>query len=462
MAFEDIYKSLLDDENNFFNSRDFGDSFQGADEGEDFLTSKEIVKMKEHPETNPGIQLPPGPVEIEETFGYFKRYNTRREHKYTETEMKEIRESCVNTIVHDYSEHDEYHMSDEERARNDSLQELNLKLGSLKRIYRKVDQYIEAMRVVVEAWELLEKKENYLHSSDEFFRLVSCGKIYHNRIPMPKLKGMDKYNIDMIIKYISNPELDPKDLVPIKEEKRDPWYDQFLSEEDGDYETEEEMMERLLSPEEVDYILHNADNPPAFRVKDIKGKYIKGYDVRSFGRSNKKKMKKKERYIADGLHDILNKIQSNPNNRGYNNERSYLVTSSLFEPPKKENNIWDEMRFEGSWADDDAVFLYDIAVREELMKELTPGNSYVTYADRELQKFFKTLEENGVNVIELRRKMNMSDEKVQAAETKKQKKENRKIESAILQRISKLNESPKFKKMAAKAEAAINEQIKEY
>jgi len=58
--------------------------------------------------------------------------------------------------------------------------------------------------------------------------------------------------------------------------------------------------------------------------------------------------------------------------------------------------------------------------------------------------------------------MNMSDEKAKAAETKKERKENRKIESAILQRISKLNESPKFKKMVAKAEAAINEQIKEY
>lgn len=279
---------------------------------------------------------------------------------------------------------------------------------------------------------------------------------------MPKLKGIDKYDMDTIIKYISNPELDPKDLVPTKEEKRDSWYDQFLKEESGeDYETEEEMMERLLSPEEVQYIIDNADNPPEFKVKDIKPKFIRGYDRRTFGKT-KHKMNKKERYSADSIHDILNKIQSNPNNRGSESNRSYLVTNSMFEPPKKEKDIWDDLRFDGSWADDDAVFLYDIAVREELMNQRVPGNAYVTYGDRELNNFFKVLEENGVNVIELRRKMNMSSDEMKAAETKKEKKENRKIESAILQRISKLNQSPKFKKMAAKAEKEINEQIKDY
>lgn len=456
----DIYQGLLDQESSFFSSLEFGDEYAGADEGEDFLTSKEIVKLKEHPETNPGIVLPDGPVEIEETFQHFKRYSTRREHKYTEKEMNEIRESCIHTIVHDFSEFDEYHMSDEERARHDSLQELGIKINSLKRIYRKVDQYIEAMRIVVEAWEILEKKENFLHTPDEFFSLVSSGRIYHNRILMPKLKGMNKYNIDTIIKYISNPELDPKDLVPTKESKRDSWYDQFIEEEE-DYETEEEMMERLLSPEEVQFIIDNADNPPAFQVRDIKPKYIRGYDRRSFGKP-KKKMKKKERYTAESVHDILNKIQSNPDNRGQEMNRSFLVTNSLFEPQKKEKDIWDNLRFDGSWADDDAVFLYDLAVREELMKEHIPGNAYVTFADREVSKFFKILEENGVNVIELRRKMNMTDDSLKAQTTKKERKENKKRESAILQRISKLNESPKFKKLAAKAEEDINNQLKDY
>lgn len=459
----DIFSELLDQENEYYNARDFGSEYSGpADEGEDFFTSKEIVKMKEHPETNPGIDLPSGPVEIEEELGHFKRYTTKRQHKYTETEMKAIEASCVNTIVHDYSEHDKYHLSDEERARNDSLQELSIKLSSLKRIYRKVDEYVEAMRVVVEAWELLERKENYLHTQEEFFKLVSEGKIYHNNIIMPKFKGKGKYNMDTIIKYISNPELDPKDLVPLKDEQHDPWYDQFLAEENGEAETKEETMERLLSPDEVQFIIDNADNPPQFKVKDIQSKYIKGYDVRQFrSGKRKKKISKKDKYTMESVHDILTKLQANPNNRSSDN-RSYLVTNSLFEPEKRERSVWDDMRYEGSWTDKGALFLYDIAVREELMRQHIPGNSYKTFADRELNEFFKVLESNGVSVIELRRNMNMEPDKLSAAETKREKKQNRKIESSVLQRLTKLNNNPKFKKLVAKAEKAVNEQIKEY
>lgn len=282
---------------------------------------------------------------------------------------------------------------------------------------------------------------------------------------MPKLKGIDKYNIDTIIRYISNEDLDPKDLVPLKETRRDPWYDQFADDSDEDVETEEEEMMRLLSPEEAKYITDNEENPPEIEVKELKYKYVKGYDRKGFkSKKEKKKLKKKERYTTDSVHDILNKIQSNPNNRGgdYNYNRSFLVTNSMFERPKEERSIWDDLRYEGSWTDDDALYLYDLGVKEELMKQKVPGNSYVSYADRDIGRFFKILEENNMNVVELRRRMNMTSENLQARESNKKKKENKKIESAILQRITKLNDNPKFKKLAEKAEKAINKQISEY
>lgn len=452
VLFDDYYGDNSAYSNNYRRNYD-------ADEEEDFITSKDIVKkMQENPDDDTLPNIPKKPIEIEEEL-YFKRFNNGKKHKYTQKELDKMRESCKSTIVHDYSEFDIYHISDEERAKNDTLVELGVKLGSLKRIYRKIDQYIEAMRVVVQAWELLEEKENYIHTEDEFYRLVSEGRIYNNRILMPKFKGIEKYNIDTIIKYISNPELDPKDLVPQSQlNSVDDW---FM--EDEDDESEEDMMHRLLSPEEVQFILDNADNPPDLQVENVKYKNIKGYENNRVTKKKNKNKSKKEKYYIDNLHDILKVIQKNPNNReedyGY---RSWLVTSNMFEQQKEEKDVFDNLFFDGSWANDDDLFLYDLAVNEELALQHAPGDRYITNMDKDLRDFFAIMESNGMNVVELRRRMNMSDELDKKKETKKEKKNNKKIEAALVQRITKLNDNPKFKKLINKAEKAINEQIENY
>lgn len=452
VLFDDYYGDNSAYSNNHQRTYDAGDE-------EDFVTSKDIVKkMQENLDDNTLPNIPKKPIEIEEEL-YFKRFNNGKKHKYTQKELDEMRESCKSTIVHDYSEFDIYHISDEERAKNDTLVELGVKLGSLKRIYRKVDQYIEAMRVVVQAWELLEEKENYIHTEDEFYRLVSEGRIYNNRILMPKFKGIEKYNIDTIIKYISNPELDPKDLVPQSQlNSVDDW---FM--EDEEDESEEDMMHRLLSPEEVQFILDNADNPPDLEVENVKYKNIKGYENNRITKKKNKNKSKKERYYIDNLHDILKVIQKNPNNReddyGY---RSWLITSNMFEQQKEEKDVFDNLYFDGSWANDDDLFLYDLAVNEELALQHAPGDRYITNMDKDLRDFFAIMESNGMNVVELRRKMNMSDDIDKKKETKKEKKNNKKIEAALVQRITKLNDNPKFKKLINKAEKAINEQIENY
>lgn len=496
-SIEEMYENLINGIDDF-NNDDFlsNDNLTGfdPDDVEDFTTSKELIKAKEDLEEKFGIVAEEHEIE-EDT--HFKIYNKRREHKYTETELAAIKESCIHTIVHDYGPNDFYHQTDEERAENDVLSEIGLKLGCLKRTYRKIDQYIEAMRVVVQAWELLERN-NYVHTSDEFFQLVASGTIVSNRIIMPKMKRIDRYNMDIIIKYISNPELDPSVLVPIKEEKKDfDLYDSFYVDVDTLKETDEkfnkyytefidkykeehpddedfdptdieaeaieyvreqielEEMERLLSPEEVEYINSHADNPEVIKVTPFKYKWIKGYNKRSF--SSSKKVKKKDKYIIQNIHEMLNKIQSNPNNHTEDYTRSYMLTDGMFEINKGEKDFWENLRFDGSWADDNDVFLYNLAVQEELLKQHPPKETYLTYGEKELATFFNILERNGVNVIELRRKMNCTQNDYDKEKSEKSKKENRKIESAIIQRISKLNENPKFKKIVNKAEKALNE-----
>lgn len=462
MSVEDMYRALLDDaaSNNDVDYGSRGRRYESEDETEEFLTSKEIIQTKEALEDRYGI-LPQGDGVIEEDV-HFKRYVKRRKHKYTEKEMAQIRESCIGSIVHDYGESDIYHLSDEERASRDILNELGMKLGGLKRTYRKVDQYIEAMRVVVQAWEMLEKKGNFIHSRDEFFQMVSEGRIVSNRIIMPKLKKMDAYNVDMIIKYISNPELDPSTLAPEVAEPRDSWYDSFLNDEE--YESDEDRMLRVLSPDEFEFLNEHRDDPPEIKVKDIKPSLIKGYDRRDFGRRSTKKKKgnKTQRYIEESLHDMLNRIQNNEINHSRDSTRSRMITHSMFEVDKPGKDVWDDLYFDGSWANDNDVYLYDLAVREELLKQHPVRQAYLTFADSELNEFFKILESNGINTIDLRRKMDCPVGGTTAIEEKRAKKANRKVESALIQKITALNNNSKFKKIVAKAENALNKQFNQY
>lgn len=460
-SIEEMYQALIE-------QTSFGEepesSFYDDDDCEDFLTSKEIVKTKNDLEERFGVDTSQnlGDSKIEEE-AYFKRYTKRREHKYTEKELEEIRKSCKLTIVHDYGISDRYHQSDEERASNDMLSDLSIKLQGLKRTYRKVDQYVEAMRVVVQAWEMLESKGNFMHTKEEFFKMVSEGRIVSNQIIMPKLKGMDKYNIDLIIKYISNPELNASDLAP--EPIKSDWDDWYL--DDEEIENLEEKMTRLLSPEDFAFIEEFQDNPPDIEVSDMKRKYIKGYNQRNYGFSrkrhkNKKKCNKQEIYIRDGLHEILNKIQlSQKAKYGYSTASS-LVTDDLFDTDKKHKTFWDDLYFDGSWSNDDDLFLYDLAIREEMLKQHVPGSGYVTYGDKELSTFFRILEDNGVNTIDLRRKMDCPTNGESKAEEAAKKKDNKKVEAALIQRITKLNQSDKFKKIVTKAEAALNKQLEDY
>jgi hypothetical protein len=418
--------------------------FSDDEDSEEFVTSTEIVKTKEKIEKSGGLTSDDDGV-IEEDF-HFKRYGKRREHKYTETEMAEIRNSCSRTIVHDYGDYDMYHISNEERSRNDQLAAISMKLGRLKRIYRKVDEYIEAMRIVFEAWSMLEKV-NYLHTREEFFQMVADGRIVSNRIIMPKLKGIDKYNMDIIINYISNPGLDASQLLPKKKERDyDSFYDDDCVEED-----EAETMIRLLSKEEAEYIINGTAEK--MEIGYIKDKYIKGYDKGKFGRKKKGKESKHDRHIREGLSQMLNKIQNGSHYK--ENGNSYAVTHSLFEPEKKEKSFWDELNFDGSWANEDDVRLFEIAANEEMMKQFSIKEKHLTYGDMELKRFFNVLEDNGVNVIELRKKINMVEEEDIHRKEKYARKEDKKLENSILQRITKLNRTPKFKKIVNKAEEAL-------
>ena len=130
----------------------------------------------------------------------------------------------------------------------------------------------------------------------------------------------------------------------------------------------------------------------------------------------------------------------------------------MFDTEKKPKDFWDDLVFDGSWADDAAVYMYDLISREELLKMRAPDEKYMTYGDIELNSFFQIAERNGINVIELRQKMEISDNTTlrESVELRESTKESKKLERDIIQRITKLNNDPKFKKLVDKSERALN------
>ena len=185
-------------------------------------------------------------------------------------------------------------------------------------------------------------------------------------------------------------------------------------------------------------------------IRDLKRKYIDGYDKRV----KKQKGKKSKREMLELSHHMLNVMQNSSYYREYG--ASYMLMTNLFEQEKRETSVFDKLRFNGSWADDDAVALYELQLHEEMMAEQVPGNRYQTYGDLALNQFFKTAEENGINVLELRRRMGQDEETINARQSKRERKENKKKESALIQRITELSKSKKFKRLVKKAENALN------
>ena len=116
---EEMYQELIEQAATFGEMINPGSQYlDDDDDSEDFMTSKEIIKTKEDIKEKFGIDDPINDGVIEEDV-HFKTYSKKYQHKYTDKEMEEIRKSCECTIVHDYGEHDIYHLSDEERAEND-------------------------------------------------------------------------------------------------------------------------------------------------------------------------------------------------------------------------------------------------------------------------------------------------------------------------------------------------------
>ena len=433
------------------------------EEMEMLKTTDEIEREKAAVEDKLGIK-PRGmkPADIEESLHFTRVAGERRFHKYTDEEMEEIRNGCLTVYVHDYGEHDYYHMSEEDRDRLDPLAPIRHKLGGLRRVYRQVDQYVKAMRIVYEAWGML-AEGNPLHTREEFFELVGKGKIVSQRLVTPKLKGFDKYNADVIMQYISDTELDPEDLIPNENTLEDQYYR-------SSYDPEE-AMSIMLDPDELNHIIAYEGGfaePSTIYSETLSRKLLRRYDDSlnskwAINLTSKKKKKKKKKdktreHIQEITSGMLKKIQAESYQKTYT--YTFGLTENFFAVDNRPT-ILDGPLFEGSWANDDHVRLLGIATNEDHMAEAVPGVSYLTNNDQHLQQFFKSMENHGVNTLDLRRRIGNDPDDYVKKHQEATKKDNKKLETRIVDRIKKLSEDPKFAKLVKKSEKALEKYNKE-
>lgn len=401
------------------------------DDSEAFILSEERKEDKDDNDSG-NIKNKKSNNEIEESF-VFKLYNKDRVRKFSEKQMEEIRNSCKDVIVHDYHMNDWYHMSDDDRERNDMLFELNQKLGSIRRVYSKVDDYIRAMRIVYSAWNILAEKE-YLYNRKEFFKLVSNGNIMCNRIIQPKLKHINQYNIDTIIAYISDDRLDPSDLV--------------IDDDDNLLDELDDLPDNwLLSEDEIEMI--NSEIKTKMKLEVIDSKIISGLVGSWINRRNKVKLNKHDKNIRKMYRGLLQKISESGmfNNRNYS-YTSY-VTEDIFDIQDKDDNI---NVYRGSWANDEMLRLHELSVEQKQMEEITNQYASITRGDDAYNAFFKILERHDIDTLTLRRNMQIGHNKDTKRDTKKIRRINKQHERRTLDRIIKLSNSPKFKKLIDKAE----------
>lgn len=171
------------------------------------LDDEEKKKKRVHPERE-------DPNDVTKYVSYRPRHHERARIRLTEKEIEDRRKLYSQVVVHDFG--DSYHMSEEEREKNNQWYRLSRELSQVKSQYKRLDKFILAYRKVLSVVKIIAEK-NIVMSSDKFVKKVIAGDIRINGVKFPKLlmpkKKRKEMNWDLITQYIVNEKLDPMELM---------------------------------------------------------------------------------------------------------------------------------------------------------------------------------------------------------------------------------------------------------
>lgn len=216
---------------------------------------------------------------------------------------EKVKATFDHVVVHEFD--DEYHRTEEERKAKNAYYETFKRLKKAKRTYRRIDEYVEVMRIALECLNAV-AENNGIYDPDEFKKMFLNGEIYINGLEFPKYKGKDRknYSWSYIAEFILG-DGDPSELVADTGAN-------ILTTEEYD-----EAKKRLFTPEEIKELeATDGEDKPIEALSDKKlKKLIKAqpefaYILKEYRRSEKERDKRNaiyDRYLASDM--VMDEIE---------------------------------------------------------------------------------------------------------------------------------------------------------
>lgn len=161
--------------------------------------------------------------------------------KVPQSRIPEVLKGFDCVVVNSFG--DDYHCSDKEREERNKFAKDAKRIKSMKRIYRRLDEYVIAVR---EHLKFLDKvaEGNGVYDPDEFKKLFFKGKINIVGMRFPKYKGPNRKEINY--KYLAEFVLsgaDPEEILP-------KW-----QRSDFEEESPEELIKTMFTKEELEELM---------------------------------------------------------------------------------------------------------------------------------------------------------------------------------------------------------------
>lgn len=358
--------------------------------------------------------------------------------KIPERRIPEILEGFDCVVVNIFD--DDYHATDEEREKNNMFAKYAKKIKSMKRIYRRLDEYVVAVR---EHLKFLDKvaEDNGVYSPEEFKKMFFKGKIDIVGMRFPKYKGPNRKDINY--QYLAEFVISGNDPIEILPK----WQRNDFDEEDeidvDNYFTDEELKEifRPLTKEEsrYEYTVFNADEDSQDNVPvgvTLTTKQSKKLIKSQPELVAKLKEMKLERRTLDKLSDsfLHNSIYDDISEIAKYDQNYYYVSDS------------DIPEFHGDVLNDKDFYKYMKA-----LNEFEENNVVVNYSGKDKTvgevkelELKQILEEDGWNI------RNFVENREQEAKMKKIAKRDKKKEKELKRHLLDIQERQKARKNGEK------------
>ena len=355
---------------------------------------------------------------------------------FPESKLKELRETYQTVVVRDF--YDDYHMSDEQKLKEFDLYDVFNPIRKHKTKYRKIEEYIKAVRECYKFVVAMAKKNRLIMDPEEFIHGVFTGDIQIAQLTFPKYMGPDRKDINWgeVTRYVLDDSLDPKDLSDKKDVKYLPV---------DVYENPEEHIHEYFTDKEIESIFGNHENQvntfsfdPSYDdanmdvVLPASKKRVKNLMKEMPDLIRPVKNANKNLLVDDAMQDFARELNSDAFEyiSELDERRGFMASDKI---PKFSGDIMSNK--------DVKKYLYQLSEFEENYTRVNYRGQFITVADYNDEMLKESLDANGWDITKLYNvKADMKREKAQDKKDRKKEKRLRKKLSNIKTRRNKRKE----------------------